>query len=499
MGIIIPSSGVFDYNHNVVLDNKIDGVQIVEGKSDFKEITIEKTFEIFLEEENKDAENKWKTRYTTSDEINDKIQRNSPTNTYYATIEAQIPNYVDVGSISVSLEYNFYTLDTFGGANTNKIPIVINEGLFSSQQIIGTEKFSYSDGVAKYFNAYAYCPVGMTYGDGLPYARYGYNNIIKATTEDLLEADKTSKYPEKNIKISHTFDIFHEIWDFQGINASDIAMLIVKSVKMIITAMELDTSGSKESIVGKLIGSGDIKNIFKRSESEFLSADQPYGTWTIGEITSSEQIVEKYENGRETAEITCGINFSYKDVITEERIKYTKFFNIGDVVCPFVMGNKNAIPLSSKNQDEAKNFIVANAKKKFDGEILQELTLIEDVSSSTPYTSTLLTITEKTGFVDKNAILEGTENLVFNLDMGINTIFNAEHVSVYDKNGNFIDNFFAPPREMEVFSRSGNVGIVKYKDRIENWENDREYGWYIDWQNEPTDTKVYLQSFELIL
>lgn len=96
----------------------------------------------------------------------------------------------------------------------------------------------------------------------------------------------------------------------------------------------------------------------------------------------SEKVIDRYKNGKETAEILCGINDYFSDVgdkvisDTGETGKMT--FEIGDIVIPQTLSaNGVDAPLSRYENGNPKQFEVVGAKFIYDGAVWQELTLQE--------------------------------------------------------------------------------------------------------------------------
>lgn len=474
MAYIIPSKNIFDVRTNKVIDNIIDAVQITENKAKFKELKIERNFPVFLEEK-AETNDKWKTYYMGNEELSFKRIHEYDNYVTGTTIETTIPNYIDATSISVSFEYDFIIIDSFGGVNlTNYVGI---RGLLSNQQTVSTEKNNFSDNNVSYFNVQVFPPSGFTVGEASPYTLVGYNNIFSVKSEYGGSVSNKSKTPKKNIKISHTFNSSYELPWYIGINNSNHVVLAVRNIKMIITALELDTSETEERIIGDQNG----QNLFKINQNEFGSTYTTIdGKSALENVANT--ILNGYKNGRETATVVCGVS----EFKTHEGEETKSLFSIGDSVVPIILVDNDDFALSHDKEQKAKSFIVANTNIKFDGEILQELTIIEDFSETLVVLKKIRELTEyqlQTMSVTKNIPLK--EGRVYKIG---ETFVTAVKVPFdhFGQKGYFI----GIPAGTAIQSSSGLKGTVD-NSYIRSEDGTIIYTWFINWDGPPNNTKKY--------
>lgn len=138
----------------------------------------------------------------------------------------------------------------------------------------------------------------------------------------------------------------------------------------------------------------DSTNVFNPDSNELFQDKTIVGNEKIDEYMSGE-IVSSWENGKETAEITCSYN-DYKeyDIVSQKPNSTNAIsisdntkpfqFDIGDVVCPqkaTVSGDKPISTFKSGQYTLPKLFSVTGKGVKYDGALWQNLSLQETYPS----------------------------------------------------------------------------------------------------------------------
>lgn len=131
--------------------------------------------------------------------------------------------------------------------------------------------------------------------------------------------------------------------------------------------------------------------IYKKNESTMFQ----YGTWIggVGDVIecyeqkpayakNSENIISRYQNGKETIEVLCGINDYYseygKKLISAQGDIEKMTFDIGDIVIPYKYSATMVDePISLDKDGNKKRFEVVSVKMIYDGATMQKITAQE--------------------------------------------------------------------------------------------------------------------------
>ena len=156
--------------------------------------------------------------------------------------------------------------------------------------------------------------------------------------------------------------------------------------------IEIDISNislkAKQNISSFLITNGDKIVIGNTNEiNNYKVEHTPFIQLNNGEIDSSvissiNDTLLQYSNGKETAVILCSISDYYDEakniIISKDGSTNKMLFEIYDEVCPLMLNNKGYdTPMSYTANNLPKTFIVIGSKVYYDGAIWQELTLQE--------------------------------------------------------------------------------------------------------------------------
>lgn len=124
---------------------------------------------------------------------------------------------------------------------------------------------------------------------------------------------------------------------------------------------------------------GDEAN-YTLDQNDFLLSDTKINGVSIGQYIS-DKVIEKYANGKETAEIVCSIS-DYYDISGAEIISVSKeglkfHFDIYDEVLPLIHTPNGEVPMSITADGLAKTFYVLGMEIYYDGAVWQKLHLQE--------------------------------------------------------------------------------------------------------------------------
>ncbi len=484
MAYIIPSKNIFDVKHNKLIDNKISAVDISEKVYSEKEIEISKTFDIFEKtgetkiiqgEESADV-SIFKCNYDVGSNISFPI----------ANISEEITEFIIPNSISVGFEFSIRNIFLMFQRTyeTHNVYCVENNVETIKTEFLGVQNINnYRD--------YFY--------DVRDPSNLANSIRFSTTNKYVFDGDASSFVPQKGNKIKIP-SIEGLKYGYENTNGgiftdSDFRPFhiayIVERIKIIIRAKTIYEKDASSRVIGNV----EEGKTLRLEKNEFPAS---YGIIPSNQTAMEEvanKIISNYKNGRETATVVCGVSFRYKKIPNITHLN-TRIFKNGDVVCPMVSAISGLAPLSVSTDRQAKNFIVANNKVTFDGEILQELSLIEDVNSTTDFKENITEFTEISLAVEEvyytGIFVEG-EKYVFDADTGLNKPFIAKRISVYTKyTEEYVGSFLAPNVD-KIITRSGNIGFVAIKNTVYD-KYDNHYGWYVVWEKEPTKTPIFIDK-----
>lgn len=136
-----------------------------------------------------------------------------------------------------------------------------------------------------------------------------------------------------------------------------------------------------------IISFGSGNNPFSLDKNEILQDSAKVGVKSLAEHIS-DNILQQYQKGKETATVLCDINDYYEYNASAENNKGEKVisiensnrmsFRIHDIVIPMVRNEDGKdVPMSRYNNGSPKQFSVLSIKKIYDGATWQRLTLQE--------------------------------------------------------------------------------------------------------------------------
>lgn len=121
--------------------------------------------------------------------------------------------------------------------------------------------------------------------------------------------------------------------------------------------------------------SSSDNTVFSNEYSELDQSNSGFIKSYENEINSS------YKNGKETAEIKCSVKDYYDDsgnlIISNSTQDKKAFFEIGDIVIPYVASPNGDVPMSTNLDGTAKKFLVTGVGVIGDGALWQNLTIQE--------------------------------------------------------------------------------------------------------------------------
>lgn len=410
MAFLIPSKYIYDVKHNKLLDNKIETVRYSSRKENFKESVFEKSFDFWATEEttigdipssvlgavypNEITEiyHLNATRYYLKNPDLYKKYLADTTETLYerflVDIDFTIPNYIKPNSIRVKYEYNYLPIKSFDGMGAIRNFEVsgnpLNEFFVESIETDFESVYVAKDEIYRFDRPSGFVDNKI---EAKPAQDDNVYNVVIERGFDIEDYDEeTSDLPTKDVKIRKIGLPIGINTEFVGALVRDqqdkvspetqICMLL-KSVKMIVTASELDTSEVEEKTYSISSATENSSKSIKIDANEFITEETTlYGSEQKSFDEISYYISSVYQKGRETADIVCSVTNFIQDDGNDVFVK--KFFDIGDEVIP-KMYSKTAKgnELSVDAQGKEKKFVVANRKIVFDGGLRQELTLVE--------------------------------------------------------------------------------------------------------------------------
>lgn len=371
MPIVMPSKNIFRKENQKVINNEISKISVEENSVELENKTLlEFSTNLFTEESasllfwgylkysnNLSSLDVEGVNYSGVTQIN---------GVYCAVFDINVTssNYIYVPSIKVNLSLQYRRGESYEKTSSSRPAVYSNELLTDTQSVsvndivLGSDRFvlpSLSNVPA------VYCRLVL----------------INPTSQQ-----SRSKSVSLRLFVPHDYNPVYT----ERSNGQDSIVFTSCGISVLADVVAFDTVESS-------YGSGDnvaeiySNELFQKYDSENALNGISRGTYFNGSGGSvsavkhlSEQIVEQYKNGKETATILCSISDYYTtegDIAIDTKTGKMSF-SIGDKVIPMVYGSdKVDKPMSQYKSGSAKVFRVVGLRFVYDGAVWQELTLQE--------------------------------------------------------------------------------------------------------------------------
>lgn len=406
MAIIIPPKHIYDVDNYKILKNQIGGIS-----TNLNSIIIKIIEDGFINQQS----------LTSSSVVEDNIFSNYVTEYSPKTVQSlENINFYGIGSTVEYNSPNYIQLKVLIPYNANIINIKrIQVQLFgdiNKGQVYGNRLYTYS---ARSYNKQYQINFNST--DQI-FWEYKFNNTIhnqgytiplnlkhKASFNDLVVVAEKDFEPDDNLKdfsyrlVQENDTIYLEI-DLRicvGIRTIQAQSKNISSIEYP-ELLEISTTKNKEidiDFIGNYIEYvfdnivitcyGENQSI-QTSMKSVLIDEKPIYTLLANELFQEEnevhirnnanKIIKTWQNGKETAVITCGIADYYDEdgnKVIDTNTEHMSFL-LHEQVIPYIYTPEGTnVPMSLKKNGEPKVFEVVQTKITYDGVPLQEITLLE--------------------------------------------------------------------------------------------------------------------------